>query len=71
MEEAMATKRKSERREEHLGIRLTEAEQKRLADVVRLFPTHAKSIVVRAALMAGLDVIERDGITIAPTKARR
>ena len=69
--ETMATKRKADKREEHLGIRLSLAEEKRLAEVVKLFPTYAKSVVVRAALMAGLDVIEREGIKIAPSKPRR
>lgn len=67
----VATKKKSERREEQLAIRLTEAESKRLAHVVSLFPASTKSTVVRAALLAGLDVVERQGITIAPSKRRR
>lgn len=64
----MASKRKGERREAHLGIRLTEAEQKRLNEVAKLFPTMPKSQLVRVALMAGLDAVERDGITLAPVK---
>lgn len=66
----MASKRKSERRDDYLAVRLTDAERKRLQEVVRLFPDHTQAVVVRAALMAGLAVVERDGITIAP-KPRR
>lgn len=71
MELMPAKKKASERREAHLGIRLTDAEQKRLSDVAKLFPTMPKSQLVRVALMAGLDAIERDGITLAPQKPRR
>ncbi len=72
MEAAMPAKKKaSERREAMLNIRLTDAEQKRLNDAARLFPAMTKSQLVRVALMAGLDVIEREGITLAPQKPRR
>lgn len=70
MEHEMATKRADVKRERHLGIRLTDAEAKRLAEVSKLFPDMPKSALVRFALMAGLAVVEREGINVAP-KPRR
>ena len=70
MEKMAATKRASERRDEHLGIRLTKPEAKRLRDVGKAYPTVAKSDLVRHALMKGLDLIAVEGITISPAKAR-
>lgn len=66
-----AKKKASERREAMLTIRLTDAEQRRLNEVAKLFPTLPKSQLVRVALMAGLDAVERDGITLAPMKPSR
>jgi hypothetical protein len=57
-------KRASERREEHLGIRLTVKERKRLHDVAKRFPTIPESAVARLALLAGLDALERDGLKL-------
>ncbi len=65
-----ATKRASERRENHLGIRLTTQEAKRLRTVGKAYPSLAKSDLARIALLKGLDLIERDGITLPPPKAR-
>jgi hypothetical protein len=57
-----AKKRASEVRGTHLGLRLTVKERKRLRDVARKFPAIPESAVARLALLAGLDVLERDGI---------
>jgi hypothetical protein len=64
---APAKKKDSERRETHLGIRLTEKERKHLAKVAKRFPSMGESAVARHALLKGLEVIERDGISLAPT----
>lgn len=65
--EPMAAKKKSsEKRETHLGIRLTDAERKRLANVAKRFPI-PESAVARIALLKGLEAIERDGINL-PSK---
>lgn len=61
--EAMAAKKKtSDVRATHLGIRLTAKERKRLREVARRFAGMPESAVARIALLAGLDVLERDGI---------
>jgi hypothetical protein len=46
----------------HLGIRLTARERRRLREVARRFPAMPESAIARIALLAGLDVVERDGI---------
>ncbi len=66
-EMAPAKKKATDRRETHLGIRLTEKERARLAKVAKRFATMPESAVARIALMKGLEVIEREGITLPPT----
>lgn len=65
METMPAKKKTSEVRGTHLGIRLTSKERKRLRDVARRFAGMPESAVARVALLAGLDVLERDGIPAA------
>lgn len=62
MDAMPAKKKDSERRDTHLGIRVTEKERKRLATVAKAYPGMAESALARIALMVGLDVIARDGI---------
>jgi hypothetical protein len=62
MDTMPAKKRASDVRGTHLGIRLTSKERKRLRDVARRFPAIPESAIARIALLAGLDVVERDGI---------
>lgn len=70
MESMAAKKRSSEKRQTHLGIRLTKAEADKLREAERAFPSLAKSDLVRLALMKGLDTITREGITFQPPKPR-
>ena len=65
MDTTMAAKKKAiDRRALTLGIRLTEKERARLAKVAKRFATMPESAVARIALMKGLEVLERDGITL-------
>lgn len=60
-------KPESTARTEHLGVRLTTVERARVANVARRFAEDlSESTVVRLALMRGLDLIEREGITLPP-----
>jgi hypothetical protein len=68
MDTMPAKKKDSDRRDTHLGIRVTEKERKRLANVAKAYPGMPESALARIALMVGLDVIERDGI---PAPKRR
>lgn len=64
MDPMPAKKKATDRRETHLGVRLTAKERKRLRDVAKRFPEIAESAVARLALLAGLDALERDGIRL-------
>ena len=68
MEAMPAKKKKSEVRGTHLGVRLTRDESKHLDEVARLFPAVPKSTLVRLAILRGLDVIRREGISLAPER---
>lgn len=60
-----AKKKASDVRGMHLGIRLTAKERKRLRDVAKKFPAMPESAVARIALLAGLESIEREGVSVS------
>jgi hypothetical protein len=59
-------RRKKDRRETTLALRLTQEESDRVKEVAQRFPFAPVSAIARVALMKGLAIIEKEGIRLDP-----
>ena len=70
--ETMATRKKNdENLSEQIGLRLTPAERARLDDLAERFPLVGRSGIVRAALLVGLEAIEKQPAILIGEKPKR
>ena len=72
-ETTMATRKKTDEEtlSEQIGLRLTFTERKRLDALAERFPLVGRSGIVRAALLVGLEAIERQPGILIGEKPKR